>query len=161
MALLPIVKYPDEFLKRKAEPVTDFGPDMQTLFDSMIETMYVEDGVGLAAPQIGVSKRILIVSPRMKRGEEHVVVNPEIYESEGRELGPEGCLSFPGVQAQVWRATRIAMRYQDRFGKKHDVEVTDFFARVIQHEMDHLNGVLLIDHLNFDQRQKLLAEYHP
>lgn len=159
MALLKIVVYPSPILKLKSEPVTDFGPTMQKFFDDMIETMYIEDGVGLAAPQVGVSKQIMIVSPRQKQGEEYVIVNPEIYERSGQEKGPEGCLSFPGISADVIRAKKIYLRYQDRHGKKHDVEAHDFFARVIQHEMDHLEGILLIDRVDFSKRNELLALY--
>lgn len=160
MALLPITHYPHPVLKEKAKKVEDFGPEMQKFFDDMIETMYVEDGVGLAAPQVGVSKQIFIVSPAMKRGEEQVIVNPEIYEySEEAEKGLEGCLSFPGISGMVLRSKRIRVRYQDRDGKPHDIEAKDFFARVIQHENDHLIGMLLIDRVDFDTRQRLLAEY--
>ncbi len=159
MALLQIRTYPDPILKQKAVPLTEFGSQVQRLFDDMIETMYIEDGVGLAAPQIGVSKRILIASPTMKRGEEHVIVNPEIYEAGGREVGVEGCLSFPGVSGEVARAKKIKFRFQDRFGKPHDMEIKDFFARIIQHEMDHLDGILLIDRVHFNQRQEILSHY--
>ncbi len=159
MALLKIRTYPDPILNKKAEPLTDFGPDTQRLFDDMIQTMYVEDGVGLAAPQVGISKRILIASPAMKQGEEFVIVNPEVYSFSGRESGIEGCLSLPGISGEVVRAQKIRVRYQDRFGKAFDLEAKDFFARIIQHEIDHLDGILLIDRLNFHQRQEALAQY--
>ena len=159
MALLKIRYYPDPVLEKKAEKVSDFGPEMQTFFDDMIETMFVEDGVGLAAPQVGVSKQILIAAPTMKKGEEFVIVNPEILEEHGRETGMEGCLSFPGISAKVARAKQILLRYQDRQGNVKEEKVKDFFARIVQHEMDHLNGVLLIDRVDFNQRQQLLAEY--
>jgi peptide deformylase len=159
MALLKIKVYPDPILKLKAQPLSEFGPKEQKLFDDMIETMYVEDGVGLAAPQIGVSKRILIASPTMKHGEEYVIVNPEIYESSGRQTGPEGCLSFPGISGEVERAKKIRVRFLDRYGKPRDLEAKDFFARIIQHEMDHLDGILLIDRVGFGARQELLAHY--
>ncbi len=159
MALLKVRYYPDPVLNQKAVPVTDFGPEMQKFFDDMIETMYVEDGVGLAAPQIGVSKQILVASPTMKKGEEFVIVNPVIYESSGREKGIEGCLSLPGISGEVVRAKKIRVRFQDRHGKVHDLEVKDFFARIIQHEMDHLEGLLMIDRVDFNQRQQMLAEY--
>ena len=159
MSRLKIVTYPHPVLSQKAEPVTAFGPKEQKLFEDMIETMYVEDGVGLAAPQVGLSKRILIASPTMKPGEEYVIVNPEIYETSGSEKGPEGCLSFPGISAEVVRAKKIKLRYQDRNGKKHDAEVRDFFARIIQHELDHLDGVLFIDRVDFAKRHELLSLY--
>lgn len=159
MALLKVVEYPHPVLQQKALPLHDFGPEMQTFFDDMIDTMYVEDGVGLAAPQVGVSKRILVASPSMKKGEEYVIVNPEIYASAGREAGVEGCLSLPGITGEVMRAKKIRVRFQDRFGKAHDIEAKDFFARIIQHEIDHLDGKLLIDRVDFHQRQELLAQY--
>lgn len=151
--------YPDPVLKKKAEPVRDFGPDTQKLFDDMIETMYGEDGVGLAAPQVGISKQILIASPTMTAGEEYVFVNPEILEARGRELGIEGCLSLPGISGEISRAKMIRFRALDRNGKPVEMEVRDFFARIIQHEADHLNGILLIDRVDFDKRQELLAAY--
>ena len=156
---MEIKLYPDPVLKQPAEPVTDFGPETQKLFDDMIETMYAKDGVGLAAPQVGVLKHILIVSPNMKRGEEYVICNPDIYEAKGSEIGLEGCLSLPGVSGEVSRAKVIRMRFRDRKGKAHDVEVRDFFARVVQHEKDHLDGILLIDRVDFNQRQEILSKY--
>lgn len=159
MALRKIRTYPDPFLKKKAEPLTQFGPAEQRLFEDMIETMHLSDGVGLAAPQVGVSKRVLIACPTVKKGEEHVIVNPEILQSSGRQLGPEGCLSLPGIQGEVVRAKKIKVRYQDRFGEIITLEVKEFFARIIQHEMDHLDGLLLIDRLDFNQRQEVLSQY--
>lgn len=159
MALLKVKTYPDPVLKKKAEPLTQFGPEEQRLFDGMIETMYVEDGVGLAAPQVGISKRILIASPTLTRGEEYVFVNPEILEVQGRELGVEGCLSLPGISGEIARAKTIRFRALDRNGKPLEMQIKDFFARIIQHEVDHLNGILLIDRVDFDKRQELLAGY--
>lgn len=159
MALLKVHTYPDPVLKLKAEPQTDFGPAAQKFFDDMIETMHVEDGVGLAAPQVGVSKQVLIACPSVKKGEEYVICNPVIVESSGRELGLEGCLSLPGISGEVARAKKIKLRYQDRKGTPHTVELKDFFARIIQHEMDHLAGLLLIDRVDFNTRQEMLAQY--
>jgi len=159
MAILPLKTFPDPILKKKAGAVTRFGAEEQRLFDDMIETMYAEDGVGLAAPQIGVSKQIFIASPTVTPGEEFVFVNPEILDAVGRELGMEGCLSLPGISGEIPRAKKIKFRAQDRQGKPVEMEVKDFFARIIQHEMDHLNGVLLIDRVDFDKRQQLLAAY--
>lgn len=159
MAILKVLTYPDPILKKRAEPLTQFGRAEQKLFHDMIETMHVEDGVGLAAPQIGISKRVLIACPTIKKGEEYVIVNPEILESSGRELGPEGCLSLPGVRGEVARAKKIKLRYQDRTGEVITTDVKDFFARIIQHEMDHLDGILLIDRLDFNQRQEVLSQY--
>lgn len=159
MALLEIKTYPDTILAKVAEPVTDFGPKAQSFFDDLIETMWVKDGVGLAAPQVGVSKRVFVAAPTMKKGEEFVIVNPEISDTKGRELGPEGCLSLPGIDGEVARATRLHLKYQDRHGKYHEMDLQDFFARVILHENDHIDGILFIDRVDFEQRQRLLAEY--
>lgn len=159
MAKLKIRVYPDPVLSEKAAPVTEFGPAEQKLFNDMIETMYVSDGVGLAAPQIGISRQIFIACPTMRKGEEFVMINPIIESASGKETASEGCLSLPGISADIERATKIKMIYQDRTGKKFRVEVKDFFARVIQHETDHLNGKLLIDHFSGRKREKLLAQY--
>lgn len=159
MAILQIRKYPDPVLKKKTEPLTRFGPEEQALFEDMIETMYAEEGVGLAAPQVGISKRIIVASPTMKQGEEHVFVNPEIIEARGREAAKEGCLSLPGIGGEIPRAKVIRFRALDRHGKPVEVEAKDFFARIIQHEVDHINGLLLIDRVDFNKRQELLAAY--
>ena len=159
MPILKIKTYPDPVLKKKAEPLTQFSSEEQKFFEDMIETMYTADGVGLAAPQVGISKRILIASPTMTQGEEYVFVNPEILEARGRELGMEGCLSLPGISGEIPRAKIIRFRALDRQGKPIEMEVKDFFARIIQHELDHLNGILLIDRVDFDKRQELLASY--
>lgn len=159
MNKLKVRTYPDPILRKKAEAVVQFGEEEQSLFDQMIETMFKEDGVGLAAPQVGISKRIIVASPTMTPGEEYVLVNPEIYEARGRELGVEGCLSLPGISGEIPRAKMIRFRAVDRHGKPLDMEAKDFFARIIQHEVDHLNGVLLIDRVDFDKRQELLAAF--
>ena len=159
MAILKIRTYPDPVLKKVAEPLTRFGPEEQKIFEDMIEIMYQADGVGIAAPQVGISKRIFIASPTMTPGEEYVFVNPEILEQQGRELGLEGCLSLPGISGEIPRAKTLRFRALDRKGKPVEMTVKDFFARIVQHEMDHLNGMLLIDRVDFDKRQELLAAY--
>ena len=159
MAILKIYTYPAQILTQKSKPVEVFDKKMQTFFDNMIETMYTDDGVGLAAPQVGISKQILIASPQNKPGTETVICNPIIEEARGSQIGPEGCLSFPGIFAEIPRAQWIRLRYQTRTGKTVVAEIEDFFARIIQHEMDHLNGILLIDRVNLIAREKLLAEY--
>ncbi len=159
MALLKVKTYPDPILKKVAEPLTNFGLQEQKIFDDMIETMYVEEGVGIAAPQVGISKRILVASPTMTPGEEYVFVNPEILDSQGKQVSLEGCLSLPKISGEVPRAKIVRFKALDRQGKPLEMTVKDFFARIIQHEMDHLNGILLIDRLDFDKRQELLAAY--
>lgn len=159
MAVLKLRTYPDLVLKKRAESVMAIGPAEERLFSDMIETMYEEEGVGLAAPQVGVSKRIIVASPTLTPGEEHVFVNPEILEAKGRVLGLEGCLSVPGISGEIARAKLVRFRALDRQGKPVEMEVRDLFARIIQHEIDHLNGLLLIDRVDFDKRQELLANY--
>jgi peptide deformylase len=159
MTRLKIRTYPDPVLKKKAAPVADFGPAMQKLFDDMIETMHVSDGVGLAAPQIGISQQIFIACPTMRRGEEHVMVNVTIETKSGSVVASEGCLSLPGISAEIVRSQKLRLSFQNRHGKKYTVEVADFFARVIQHEMDHLAGILLIDHFSGKERERLLGHY--
>jgi peptide deformylase len=159
MAKLKIRTYPDPVLKKKAAPVADFGPAVQKLFDDMIETMHVSDGVGLAAPQIGISQQIFIACPTMRRGEAFVLVNAVIEKKSGTLVGNEGCLSLPGISATIVRSQKLRLSFQDRHGQKHTAEVEDFFARVIQHEMDHLSGMLLIDHFKGAKRETLLKQY--
>jgi peptide deformylase len=159
MGKLKIRTYPDPVLKKKATPVTDFGPAMQKLFDDMIATMHVSDGVGLAAPQIGISQQIFIACPTMRRGEEYIMVNTVIEKKSGTATAAEGCLSLPGISGEIVRATKLRITFQDHLGRKRTAEVEDFFARVIQHEMDHLNGKLIIDHFTGAKREALLKQY--
>ncbi|MFA6600893.1 MAG: peptide deformylase [Candidatus Omnitrophota bacterium] len=159
MAILRIRVYPDPVLKQKAQEVTDFGPAHQRFFDDLVDTMFEADGVGLAAPQVGVSERVIAVTPVTRRGHEMVIVNPVILESSGSELGQEGCLSFPGVYTDIVRMKKIKLRFQDRRGETHESEIRDFLARIIQHEMDHLEGVLMIDRVDFGRREALLEQY--
>ena len=125
----------------------------------MIETMHVSDGVGLAAPQIGISQQIFIACPTMRRGEAFVMVNALIEKKSGNEVANEGCLSLPGISGEIARATKLQLSFQDRLGKSHTAEITDFFARIVQHEMDHLNGTLLIDHFTGAKRKELIDRY--
>ncbi len=160
MTKLKIRTYPDPVLKKKTTAVTDFGPAMQKLFDDMIATMHASDGVGLAAPQIGISQQIFIACPTMRHGEEYVMVNAVIEKKSGTTIAPEGCLSMPGISGTVVRAAKLRLAFQDRLGKKCLIEIEDFFARVIQHEMDHLNGILLIDHFKGVVRERLIENYY-
>ena len=157
MAVLNVVYYPDDPLMKKAEPVTKFGPKLERLAADMFETVTAYEGLGLAAPQVGVSKRIVVV--REPEGPEVVLVNHEIVEREGSEMGEEGCLSLPHMYAMVPRATRIRVKAQDVHGEPLDFEATDFFARIIQHEGDHLDGVLFPDRLDIITRQAILEEW--
>ncbi len=160
MSKLKIRTYPDPVLKKPTVPVSDFGPVMQKLFDDMIDTMHVADGVGLAGPQVGISQKIFIACPTMRRGEEHIMVNAVIEEKSGNSVSAEGCLSLPGISGEVARATKLKVSFLDRHGKKFTAVLEDFFARVVQHEMDHLAGKLLVDHFTGVERERMIANYN-
>jgi peptide deformylase len=150
MAIRKILHYPDKRLRIPGEPVTDFGPELQQLVDDMAETMYAAPGVGLAATQIGESKRLFIVDVSSGEGPSdlRIFVNPEFVKTEGKIEWEEGCLSFPGVHSDVTRAERVKMRAQDRHGEWFEIEADELMAIALQHEFDHLIGKLMIDHLS-------------
>ncbi|QPA32003.1 peptide deformylase [Thermaerobacillus caldiproteolyticus] len=141
MAKLEIVTYPAEILETVCEIVTEFDRRLVKLLNDMYDTMLDADGVGLAAPQVGIAKQIAIVDV----GDEHgriELINPVILEARGEQIGPEGCLSFPGLFGEVKRADYVKVRAQDRRGRTYTLEATGFLARALQHEIDHLHGVL-------------------
>jgi peptide deformylase len=141
LAILPIVTYPADILETVCEPVKQFDRHLIQLLNDMYETMMDADGVGLAAPQIGIAKQIAVVDV----GDEHgriELINPRIIEARGEQIGPEGCLSFPGLFGEVKRANYVKVRAQDRRGRPFMLEATGFLARALQHEIDHLNGIL-------------------
>jgi peptide deformylase len=144
MSIRLIVKHPDTVLRERALEVTKFNANLHKLLDDLADTMYDADGVGLAAPQVGILKRVIVIDV----GDEHELielVNPEIISMEGEQLGPEGCLSIPGLQGDVRRSNRVVIRGQDRNGNPVQYESTEFLSRAFQHEIDHLNGRLFID----------------
>ena len=150
MAIRTILHYPDKRLRIPGERVTDFGPELQTLVDDMAETMYAAPGVGLAATQIGVAQRVFIVDVATGDDEPsdlRVFINPEILERNGEVAWEEGCLSFPGVHEEIDRAERVKVRAQDRHGQTFELEADGLLAVAIQHENDHLEGKLMVDHL--------------
>lgn len=149
MAIRVIRVYPDPVLRVKCPPVEDFGSDLQSLADDMVETMYAAPGVGLAAPQIGVETRFAVVDVTVGEEPGHLIylANPEIIESTGREGDVEGCLSIPGISDKVDRALQIVVEAQDLEGRLQRIEAEGLVARAIQHEIDHLDGVLFTDHL--------------
>lgn len=155
MALLEIRKYPDDVLKKKALPVEKVDKTLQRLIDNMIETMYAAPGIGLAAPQVGVSKRLLVIDISSKEEKIPLVVliNPEITESDGLIDSEEGCLSLPEYTTVVKRADRLAVKGLDRDGNPVEMECSGLLARAIQHEIDHLDGVLLIDRISAIKRE--------
>lgn len=144
MAIRIIVKDPDPVLREIAKPVTKFTPNIHKLLTDMAETMYDAPGVGLAAPQIGISKRVIVIDVGDDNGLIEMV-NPEIVSSDGEQLGPEGCLSIPSLMGDVLRKQRVTVKGFDRDGKEFRMEATDFLARAFQHEIDHLNGILFTD----------------
>ena len=146
----PIVKYPEPVLSKKGAAVTEFGPELAQFVEEMWASMYAAHGIGLAAPQIGVSKRITVIDVSFKeRPDERIVlINPEIVEREGKQVEEEGCLSLPEIREKVQRAARVKVRAQDVNGEFFEAEGEELLARAIQHEIDHLDGVLFIDRLS-------------
>jgi peptide deformylase len=161
MAILEIKKYPEKVLKQKALPVTAFDQDLQALIDNMIETMYAAPGVGLAAPQVGQSKRLAVIdiSTRDDKFPLLVIVNPVIVNSEGEVEFEEGCLSLPEYTALVKRSEQVVVKAQDRDGKAIEIEGTDLLAIALQHEIDHLDGILLIDRISAIKREFFKKRY--
>jgi peptide deformylase len=156
MAIRTILHYPDKRLRNPGLLVEDFGPALQQLVEDMAETMYAAPGVGLAATQIGEAKRLFIVDTATGEDEPsdlRVFVNPEIVEKNGEVRWEEGCLSFPGVHEEIDRAERVKVRAQDRHGQWFELEADGLLAIAIQHEHDHLEGKLMVDHLGLIKRR--------
>ena len=158
MAVLDILLAPDPRLTTCCEPVSRIDDDLGQLLDDMLETMYAAPGIGLAAPQVGVLKRFFVVDVS---GEEEkkplFMINPEIIEkSDTKSTYEEGCLSLPKQFGDVERADKIRLRYQDRRGEEQDLEADGMLARCIQHEVDHLDGILFVDHLSALKRRMIL-----
>jgi peptide deformylase len=147
LAVRKIVTYPAEILEEPCETVSEFDKKLVKLLNDMYDTMIEFDGVGLAAPQIGIKKRIAVVDIDDENGTIELI-NPEIIETEGEQTGPEGCLSFPGLYGEVTRPFTVKIKAQDRKGKSFTLEADDFLARAIQHEIDHLDGVLFTSKVN-------------
>jgi peptide deformylase len=150
-----IVKYGDPVLETPAQPVIEFDtPALRRLVDDMLETMYAHKGVGLAAPQIGLSTRLTVIdcSAGEDETQKHVLINPEIVSLEGQQVGEEGCLSIPGFREDVRRAMRATVRAQNVNGEFFELTGEELLARAIQHETDHLNGILFLSHLSMLKR---------
>lgn len=160
MAVLPIRKYGDDVLRRRTEPVTEFDQALQKLIDDMVETMYAAPGIGLAANQVGVSRRLAVIdlSVGKRRGELHVLINPEVVEAEGRIVEEEGCLSIPDFVEMVRRPERIAVRHLDRNGERRQLAAAGLMARALSHEIDHLDGMLFVDHLRGVKRERIVKK---
>lgn len=160
MALLPIRIYGDPILRRKALPVAEVSDEIRALARDMTETMFDADGVGLAAPQIGRSLRMLIADASHRDGGNgpRVFINPEIVEKAGEWNYDEGCLSVPGLSAELVRAEMVRVRFQDEQGAWHEEEFHELWSRVLQHEIDHLDGKLFVDYLSPIRRALVLKK---
>jgi peptide deformylase len=160
MALLPVVFYSQHrALHKLAEPVTEFDAELAKLVEDMYETMYHENGVGLAAPQVGIAKRIATIDVTENRSHCFCIINPEIIEKEGEEIMQAGCLSIPGAPAgKVLRAAKVKVRAQDVTGKFFEIEGTDLLGHCLQHEIDHLNGILYIDYYSAMKKRMYLKK---
>lgn len=153
-----IVKYPDPILEKAGACVTNFNtPELDQLIEDMFETMYAAKGVGLAAPQIGLGQRLTVIDCSGGEGEPQkiVLINPEIIGLEGKQIGEEGCLSIPGFREEVKRAKKATVRAQNATGETFEISGEDLLARAMQHEIDHLNGVLFITHLSALKRDMI------
>jgi peptide deformylase len=155
MALLNILHYPDPRLRNRAEPIERVDDDIRRLIDDMFETMYDAPGIGLAAVQVGVSKRLIVLDITEDRQDPRCLINPVILESSGVEKMDEGCLSVPGIYEPVERAARIRYRALDRNGEEFEDEAEGLLAVCIQHEIDHLDGKLFVDYLTELKRQRI------
>ncbi len=165
MAALIIRKFPDPVLRHKAEPVARVTKEIKKLIRDMMDTMHKAGGVGLAAPQVGISKRVIVIdlseteqegNPSNIKSGPMAFVNPEITFQEGRMEGEEGCLSFPSdVRGVVPRAAKVTVKVVNQAGKVHQMQADELLSRVFQHEIDHLNGVLFIDRMSFTQKLRL------
>lgn len=165
MSILPIVTYNDSVLRDKTEPISEITEEVSELIEDMIETMYNSDGVGLAAPQIGKSLKIFVMDgdPVVEEEDEKhgvmVFINPEIVEKKGKKIPmDEGCLSIPEVREKVFRPETIVIRYRDENFKENVQEFSGWIARIIQHENDHLNGILFIDYLSSFRKRMVKSD---
>ena len=165
--ILKIVKYPEPVLSQPGEPVNEFDGELRKLVADMFETMYAAQGIGLGAPQVGVPKRVTVIDLSMGKdpAKKLVIVNPEITFSEGRQYEEEGCLSFPDIREKVVRAAKVRIRAQDEHGKWFEMDGEELLSRCMQHEIDHLDGMLFIfrmsalkRNLNLRKIRKMQAE---
>jgi peptide deformylase len=156
--LREIVKYPDPVLERPGEAVTEFDGELSKLVDDMFESMYAAKGIGLAAPQIGLSKRLTVIDLSFKEKKEDriVLINPEIIAREGKQYEEEGCLSLPEIREKVSRAAKVRVRAQDLKGKWFELEGEELLSRAFQHEIDHLDGILFFRRVSTLKRDLIL-----
>lgn len=163
MALLEIKTHPNEVLERKAEPVKEVTDELKTLAADMFETMYANQGIGLAAPQVGRSIRMVVLDPKAGTEEQgqqqYVLINPEIVQKRGSIIWEEGCLSLPGIMGRVKRANQVVVEATNLEGEVFQVEGDELLAVLIQHELDHLEGILFINRVSPLQKKFLLKDY--
>ena len=161
MAVLPIREVPDAVLRRKAEPVVTIDDTLQRLIDDMIQTMYYAPGIGLAAPQVGVSLRLFVIDVTSGRDAHALMtfINPEMIKAEGRIQEDEGCLSLPGVFGPTPRATHVVMRGMNRTGEMVEVAGEGLLARALQHELDHLQGTLFFNRMGPAARDLVMRKF--
>jgi peptide deformylase len=155
MAKLTILEFPDPRLRTKATPVSVVDDSLRALIGDMFETMYAAPGIGLAATQVNVHKRLLVVDVSADKSEPLALINPEILEKDGVIVSDEGCLSVPGYYEEVERAEHVRVRFQDREGVAQEMEAEGLLAVCIQHEIDHLDGKLFVDYLSEAKRQRI------
>ena len=157
MAIRKILKFPDQDLRNKAKPVETFDEELKTLTDDMFETMHAANGVGLAATQIGVAKQVAVIDISPEKNEPLVIVNPaiQILDPSKTEDYDEGCLSVPGFFEKISRPSDIKLTYQDLNGKKQEIKPEGLLTKVVQHELDHLNGRLFVDHISELKRRRI------
>lgn len=155
MAVLEVLTFPDERLRTVASAVEDVNEDIKQLVDDMFDTMKDEKGIGLAATQVNVHKRVVVMDVSEEQNEPRVFINPEIIEKEGSKISEEGCLSVPGNYAKVDRAEKVKVRALDKNGDAFELEAEGLFAVCIQHELDHLEGKLFVDYLSPLKRQRI------
>jgi peptide deformylase len=155
MAKLTILEFPDPRLRTRATPVETVDDELNTLIDDMFETMYAAPGIGLAATQVDVHKRLLVVDVSSDNSEPNALINPEILELDGETMTEEGCLSVPGYYEEVKRAEHIRVRFLDRKGEEVELQAEGLLAVCIQHENDHLDGKLFVDYISEAKRQRI------
>ena len=155
MSVLQVLHIPDERLRKVAKPVEEVNAEIQRIVDDMFETMYAEEGIGLAATQVDIHQRIIVIDVSENRDERLVLINPELLEKSGETGIEEGCLSIPGFRALVPRKEKVTVKALDRHGKEFTLDADGLLAICIQHEIDHLNGILFVDYLSPLKRQRI------
>ncbi len=155
MAILDILHHPDPRLREVAQPITEFDDELQTFIDDMFETMYAAPGVGLAATQVGDTRRVAVMDCSEDKNQPMVIINPEILQADEPQIMEEGCLSVPGISDKVTRNNHVKLRALDRDGNSYELQAEGLLAQCIQHEIDHLDGKLYIDKLSTLKRDRI------